>query len=116
MGTLEDILLEAGYRREDGAHWIPPRMVATEVMSIGLAKQMPRIVPIPAQRLRPLFEKAGFTCVRVEGDHFVLTKPGVPRPVVIPDWRGAPGYAPIVLRTIEEGEVRVVAKVMEVLE
>jgi predicted RNA binding protein YcfA (HicA-like mRNA interferase family) len=47
---------------------------------------MPKITPIPASRLRKVFELAGFTHVRTEGDHFVYTKPGVPRPVVIPDW------------------------------
>lgn len=47
---------------------------------------MPKIIPLPAGRLRKVFEKAGFKCVRVEGDHFVYTKQGVVRPVVIPDW------------------------------
>jgi len=51
---------------------------------------MPRIVPVRARRLRRVFEKAGFVCVRVEGDHFVYTKEGVPRPVVIPDWPEVP--------------------------
>ena len=53
---------------------------------------MPRIVPIPARELRKVFEKAGFACVRVEGDHFVYTKEGVPRPVVIPDWPEVPVF------------------------
>jgi len=43
---------------------------------------MPRIIPIPASRLRKVFEKAGFKCVRIEGDHFVYAKAGVARPVV----------------------------------
>ena len=51
---------------------------------------MPKIAAIPASRLRRVFEKAGFKCVRTEGDHFVYTKPGVPRPVVIPDWTEVP--------------------------
>jgi len=51
---------------------------------------MPKITPIPAGRLRKVFEKAGFKCVRIEGDHFVYTKPGVARPVVIPDWKEVP--------------------------
>lgn len=51
---------------------------------------MPRIVPISASKLRKVFERAGFRCVRVEGDHFVFTKAGVPRPVVIPDWPELP--------------------------
>jgi predicted RNA binding protein YcfA (HicA-like mRNA interferase family) len=53
---------------------------------------MPKIVPLPADRLRRVFEKAGFKCVRIEGDHFVYVKDGVPRPVVIPDWREVPVF------------------------
>ncbi len=53
---------------------------------------MPRIIPIPASRLRKAFEKAGFKCVRTEGDHFVYTKEGVARPVVIPDWKEVPVF------------------------
>jgi predicted RNA binding protein YcfA (HicA-like mRNA interferase family) len=53
---------------------------------------MPKIVPVPASRLRKIFEKAGFRCVRSEGDHFVYTKPGISRPVVIPDWPVVPVF------------------------
>ncbi|MFH1096037.1 MAG: type II toxin-antitoxin system HicA family toxin [Candidatus Desantisbacteria bacterium] len=53
---------------------------------------MPRITPIPAGRLCKLFEKAGFKCVRREGDHSVYTKHGVLRPVVIPDWSEVPVF------------------------
>jgi len=53
---------------------------------------MPKIVPIPASRLRKVFEKAGFKCVRIEGDHFVYTKQGITRPVVIPDWKEVPVF------------------------
>jgi len=53
---------------------------------------VPKIIPIPASRLRKLFEKAGFKCVRIEGDHFVYTKHGIPRPVVIPDWKEVPVF------------------------
>lgn len=45
---------------------------------------MPRIIPISSRRLIKLFELAGFVCVRVEGDHFILTKQGVKRPLAIP--------------------------------
>jgi len=45
---------------------------------------MPKINPIPSSKLRKLFEKAGFSCVRIEGDHFIYTKEKVARPVVIP--------------------------------
>jgi predicted RNA binding protein YcfA (HicA-like mRNA interferase family) len=39
-----------------------------------------------------VFERAGFSCVRIEGDHYVYTKDGVARPVVIPDWREVPVF------------------------
>jgi len=53
---------------------------------------MHRITPIPSVRLKRLFEKAGFRCVRTEGDHFVYTKEGVKRPIVIPDWPEVPVF------------------------
>lgn len=53
---------------------------------------MPRITPIPSKRLRKVFEKVGFKCVRTEGDHFVYTKSGTSRPVVIPDWPEVPVF------------------------
>jgi predicted RNA binding protein YcfA (HicA-like mRNA interferase family) len=53
---------------------------------------MPRIIPLPASRLRKVFEKAGFKCVRIEGDHFVYVKPGISRPIVIPDWNEVPVF------------------------
>jgi predicted RNA binding protein YcfA (HicA-like mRNA interferase family) len=46
---------------------------------------MPKIVPIPARKLRKVFEHAGYTCRRIEGDHYVFSKPGAKRPLVIPD-------------------------------
>lgn len=53
---------------------------------------MPRITPISSARLRKVMEKAGFRCMRTEGDHFVYTKEGVARPVVIPDWDEVPVF------------------------
>jgi predicted RNA binding protein YcfA (HicA-like mRNA interferase family) len=53
---------------------------------------MPKIVPLPSSKLRKIFEKAGFKCVRVEGDHYVYTKPGIARPVVIPEWPEVPVF------------------------
>jgi len=53
---------------------------------------MPKIVPIPASRLRKIFEKDGFKCVRIEGDHYVFTKQGVIRPIVIPNWPAVPVF------------------------
>jgi predicted RNA binding protein YcfA (HicA-like mRNA interferase family) len=53
---------------------------------------MPRIVPVPARKLRRVFELAGFTCIRTEGDHSVFTKAGMKRPIVIPDWDPVPVF------------------------
>jgi len=53
---------------------------------------MPRIVPVPARKLRRVFELAGFTCTRTEGDHAVFTKDGVKRPIVIPEWDPVPVF------------------------
>jgi predicted RNA binding protein YcfA (HicA-like mRNA interferase family) len=53
---------------------------------------MPRISPISARKLRRVFENAGFSCVRIEGDHHVYTKDGVARPIVIPDWQEVPVF------------------------
>jgi predicted RNA binding protein YcfA (HicA-like mRNA interferase family) len=53
---------------------------------------MPKISPIPARKLMRVFERAGFTCVRIEGDHYVYTKDDVLRPIVIPDWREIPVF------------------------
>lgn len=44
---------------------------------------MPRITPIDYRILIHVFELDGFTVSRQKGDHIVMTKPGVPRPVVI---------------------------------
>ncbi len=53
---------------------------------------MPRITPIPSERLAKLFEKAGFRLVRQESDHLVYIKPGVPRPIVIPVRKDVPVF------------------------
>jgi predicted RNA binding protein YcfA (HicA-like mRNA interferase family) len=53
---------------------------------------MPRINPLPASKLRKVMEKAGFKCVRIEGDHFVYVKPGIARPIVIPNWDEVPVF------------------------
>ena len=53
---------------------------------------MPKITPITANKLRKIFRKAGFRCARIEGDHYVYTKAGVARPVVIPDWKEIPVF------------------------
>lgn len=53
---------------------------------------MPRITPLPYQRLCRVFELAGFRLVREEGDHRVYTKSGVSRPIVIPRYRAVPVF------------------------
>jgi predicted RNA binding protein YcfA (HicA-like mRNA interferase family) len=53
---------------------------------------VPRITPVPGRRLRRVFELAGFSCVRIEGDHFLLTRPGLARPLVIPDYDEVPVF------------------------
>ena len=42
-----------------------------------------KITPIPYQKLAQVFELDGFVVKRQKGDHLILTKPGVKRPVVI---------------------------------
>ena len=44
---------------------------------------MPRITPVDYRTLIRVFELDGFAVSRQKGDHVVMTKPGVPRPVVI---------------------------------
>ena len=53
---------------------------------------MLKITPISVSRLRKVFEMVGFKCVRIEGDHFVFTKQGIIRPVVIPNWSDVPVF------------------------
>jgi predicted RNase H-like HicB family nuclease len=33
MGTLEDILEEANYKKDASGKWLPPRLIATELVS-----------------------------------------------------------------------------------
>jgi len=42
-----------------------------------------KIIPIPHQKLIKVFELDGFVLKRQKGDHLILTKPGVKRPLVI---------------------------------
>lgn len=44
---------------------------------------MAKITPIPYQKLVKIFELEGFTVKRQKGDHLILTKPNVSRPVII---------------------------------
>lgn len=42
-----------------------------------------KLTPLQYTTLVRIFERDGFQIVRQKGDHLVLTKPGVPRPLVI---------------------------------
>lgn len=42
-----------------------------------------KITPIPYQKLVKIFEMDGFALKRQKGDHLVMTKPGIRRPLVI---------------------------------
>jgi predicted RNA binding protein YcfA (HicA-like mRNA interferase family) len=42
-----------------------------------------KITPIPYEKLVKLFELDGFKVARQKGDHIIMTKPGVKRPLVI---------------------------------
>ena len=44
---------------------------------------MPKLTPVDCRDLIRVFELDGFTVSRQRGDHIVMTKPGVLRPVVI---------------------------------
>jgi predicted RNA binding protein YcfA (HicA-like mRNA interferase family) len=44
---------------------------------------LPRITPVHYRTLVKIFELDGFTVQRTRGDHIVMTKPSVKRPVVI---------------------------------
>lgn len=53
---------------------------------------MPKIVPIHYELLIRIFEKEGFVVSRTKGDHIIMTKPGVLRPVVI---KSSPRKVPV---------------------
>jgi predicted RNA binding protein YcfA (HicA-like mRNA interferase family) len=48
--------------------------------------------PIGYESLIKVFEQDGFTLRRQRGDHLIYTKPGVPRPLVIPMYRAVPVF------------------------
>ena len=51
---------------------------------------MPRIVPVPYQKLVRVLEAEGFVLVRERGDHMIFSKPGVLRPLVVPRYDALP--------------------------
>ena len=48
---------------------------------------MPRITPVHWKVLECIFLKAGFIFERQQGSHRSYTKPGCPRPVIIPTYK-----------------------------
>jgi predicted RNA binding protein YcfA (HicA-like mRNA interferase family) len=44
---------------------------------------MPRITPVSPRKLVRVFEAEGFKGSRLRGDHLIMTRPGVNRPLVI---------------------------------
>lgn len=53
---------------------------------------MPRIVPIPYQKLVRVLEAEGFALVRERGDHMIFSKPGILRPLVVPRYDALPVF------------------------
>ncbi|GAC1624589.1 MAG: hypothetical protein PVS2B2_11400 [Candidatus Acidiferrum sp.] len=53
---------------------------------------MPRIVPVPFQKLVRVLEKEGFALVRERGDHMIFSKPGILRPLVVPRYDALPVF------------------------
>jgi predicted RNA binding protein YcfA (HicA-like mRNA interferase family) len=51
---------------------------------------VPRLTPVPWQRLEKVFLAAGFVFSRQVGSHRAFVKPGVLRPVVIPTYDEVP--------------------------
>ena len=51
-----------------------------------------KITPIQYQVLIKLFELDGFTVKRMRGDHIIMTKPGINRPLVI---KSSPRKVPV---------------------
>ncbi|HLC18819.1 MAG TPA: type II toxin-antitoxin system HicA family toxin [Thermodesulfobacteriota bacterium] len=47
---------------------------------------MPRLTPVHWKKLKSVFEKAGFGKERETDSHIILSKPEVPRPIVIPKY------------------------------
>lgn len=53
---------------------------------------MPKLTPVHYKKLIKLFEIDGFQVARKRGDHIMLTKPGVRRPLVI---KSSPRKVPV---------------------
>jgi predicted RNA binding protein YcfA (HicA-like mRNA interferase family) len=53
---------------------------------------MPRITPIPYQKLVRVLELEGFALVRERGDHMIFGKSGILRPLVVPRYDALPVF------------------------
>jgi len=53
---------------------------------------MPKIVPTNYKIQKKTFERFGFIHTRTKGDHLILEKEGILRPVVIPAYREVPVF------------------------
>jgi len=53
---------------------------------------VPPLTPVHWRRLVCVLEAVGFSVVRQEGDHIVMTKAGWVRPVVVPRYREVPVF------------------------
>lgn len=47
---------------------------------------MPKLSPVPHELLVRIFKADGYEFDRQRGSHVVLTKPGTPRPVIVPTY------------------------------
>ena len=53
---------------------------------------MPKLAPIPWQRLEKIFVRLGYAFSHQEGSHRVYVRSGSPRPVVIPAYGAVPVF------------------------
>lgn len=53
---------------------------------------MPKLAPVSYQKLVKIFERDGFSVNRIKGDHIIMIKQGIKRPLVI---KMRPGTVPI---------------------
>lgn len=73
MGTLEQILEEAGYSKTR-QKLAGPQFVSVQRLSFPLPLSMPKFSPVHYKQLVKVFEADGFRLAREEGDHMIFTK------------------------------------------
>ncbi len=64
---------------------------------------MPKISVIHYKKLVKFFQYNGFALNRKTGDHFVLTKNGIKRPVIIPAYKEVPVF--IIKENLKTAEI-----------